>query len=96
MVTVKIYGPLGSDLDKSRFNSYLTVELDLAGGTLADIINQLAVRYGVKVKKELLDEEGNLDYAYGIFFSDGERVPDLSTRIEDGAELVIMIMMGGG
>ena len=96
MVTVKIYGPLGSDLDKSRFNGYLTVKLDLAGSTLADVIDQLAARYGVKVKEELLDEEGNLDYAYGIFFGDGERVPDLSTRIEDGAELVIMIMMGGG
>ena len=96
MVTVKIYGPLGSDLDKSRFDSYLTVKLDLAGSTLGNVIDQLAARYGVKVKEELLDEEGNLDYAYGIFFGDGERVPDLSTRIEDGAELYIMIMLGGG
>ncbi|MFC1943275.1 MoaD/ThiS family protein [Chloroflexota bacterium] len=96
MVTVKIMGPLGSDLDQSRFNSYLTVELDLAGSTLADVIDQLAARYGVKVKEELLDEEGNLDYAYGIFFGDGERVADLTTQIEDGAELVILIMLGGG
>jgi len=96
VVTVKIYGPLGSDLDKSRFDSYLTVELDLAGSTLGNVIDQLAARYGVKVKEELLDEEDNLDYAYGIFFGDGERVPDLSTRIEDGAELYIMIMLGGG
>ncbi len=96
MVTAKIYGPLGSDLDQSRFNSYLTVELDSADSTLADVIDQLTERYGVKVKEELLDAEGNLDYAYGVFFGDGERVPDLSARVEDGAELVMVVMLGGG
>lgn len=95
MITVKVLGPLGYDLDRSRFKTDLTVKLDLTDSTLADIIDQMAARYGVKVKEELLDEEGNLDYAYGIF-SDGERVPDLATRIQDGAELNIVIMMGGG
>ena len=95
MITVRVFGPLGYDLDRSRFNTDLTVKLDLAGSTLGDVIDHLAAQYGAKVKEELLDEEGNLDYAYGIF-SNEERVTDLTTRIQDGAELNIIIMMGGG
>jgi hypothetical protein len=95
MPEVKIYGPLGFDLDKSKFNSYLTVKLESGDNTLADVIDQLTARYGVKVKEELLDAEGNLDHAYGIF-NDGERVPGLSAQIEDDAELVVVVMLGGG
>ena len=95
MITVKVFAPLGYDLDQSRFKSDLTVKLDSTGSTLADVIDQIAAKYGCKVKEELLDEEGNLDYAYGIF-SDGERVADLATRIQDGAEVAIVMMMGGG
>ncbi|MFC2021148.1 MoaD/ThiS family protein [Chloroflexota bacterium] len=89
MIKVKVLSTLGLDLDKSSF------ELELAGNTLADVINQMAARYGAKVKEELLDEVGNLDYAYGIF-SNGHKVNDLDTRIQDGTELSIVIMMGGG
>ncbi len=89
MVVVKFAGTLGLDLGQSGF------ELDLAGGTLADVIDQLIARCGVKVREELLDEEGNLDYAYGIF-SDGEKVDNLATQIEDGAELLVIDMIGAG
>ena len=95
MITVKVFGPLGYDLDRNRFNTDLTVKLDLIDATLANLIDQMAVRYGAKVREELLDEEGNLDYAYGIF-SDGVRVSDLATQIQDGAEVDIVMMMGGG
>ena len=95
MVTVKIFAPLGPELDQRGFKSNLTVNLDLASGTLADVVKQLAAKYGAKVNEELLDEEGNLDYVYGIF-SDGERIDGLATRIQDGAELDIIMMIGGG
>ncbi len=89
MVTVKVFGTLSLDL------GITSLELDLAGGTLADLIEQMANRYGTKVKEELMDKEGNLDYAYGIFCA-GEKLNYLSTRIRDGAELVIVNMLGGG
>ncbi len=89
MIVVKFAGTLGLDLGQNGF------ELDLAGGTLADIIDQLIDRCGVKVREELLDEEGNLDYAYGIF-SDGEKVGTLATQVQDGAELLVIDMIGGG
>ena len=88
MVKVKIYGTLALDLNESR------IELKLTGNTLADVIDQMTAQYGSKVREELLDQEGSLDYAYGIF-SDGERV-NLGTRIQDGSELVIVNMLGGG
>ncbi len=89
MVTVKVFGTLRLDLGQSSF------ELNLTGSTLANIIDEMADRYGVKVREELLDGEGNLDYAYGIFCA-GEKVNDLATRIQDGTELVIVNMIGGG
>ena len=89
MIIVKIFGTLGLDLGQNE------AELDLAGGTLADVIDQLASRYGIKVKEELLDEEGNLDSAYGVFSAE-EQLDDLATRIEDGAEVVIVNVAGGG
>ncbi len=89
MIVVKFTGTLGLDLGQSGF------ELDLAGGTLADVIDQLIARCGVKVREELLDEEGNLDYAYGIF-NDGEKVDTLATQVQDGAELLVINMIGGG
>ena len=94
MITVKVFAPLGYDLDRSRFNTDLTVKLDLTDATLAEVIDQMVAQYGVKVKDELLDEEGNLDYIYGIF-SDEARVADLDTRIQDGSEVDIVMMMGG-
>jgi len=92
---MKVFAPLGYDMDRSGFNTYLTVKLDLTDATMADVIDQMAAQYGIKVKEELLDEEGNLDYVYGIF-NDGIRVDDLATRIQDGAEVDIVMLMGGG
>jgi len=89
MLTVKVLGPLGDELGQNTF------KLDFTGSTLADVIDRMATKYGGKVKEELLDEEGNLDYAYGIF-RDGERLADLTDPVQDGAELVIVIMMAGG
>ena len=89
MIIVKIFGTLGLDLGQNE------AELDLAGGTLADVIDQLVSRYGVKVREELLDEEGNLDSAYGVFSAE-EQLADLAAWIEDGAEVVIVNVAGGG
>ena len=89
MIVVKFAGTLGLDLGQSGF------ELDLAGGTLADVIDHLIARCGNKVREELLDEEGNLEYAYGMF-RDGEKVDNLATQIEDGAELLVIDMIGAG
>ena len=88
-VTVKVYGTLVRALGQSR------LELDWAGGSLADFIERLAAAYGLVVREELLDEEGRLDYAYGVFNA-GERLMDLAAPIRDGDELVVVSMLAGG
>jgi len=89
VITVRIFGTLGLDLGQN------VAELDSVSSTLVDVIDQLVSRYGIKVREELLDEEGNLDSAYGVFCL-GEQLDDLATWIEDGAELVIVNVAGGG
>lgn len=89
MVTVKLFGTLSLDLGQS------SLELDLTGSTLAEVIDEMADQHGSKVREELLDEDGNLDFAYGIF-CDGEKINYLDSPIQNGTELVIVNMMGGG
>ncbi len=89
MVTVKVFGALGSVVGESE------IVLDLTGGTLEHLIDVLAARYGEKVKEELLDEQGKFDYAY-IILVRGKTLSSLSDKIEDGAEVVIASMMAGG
>lgn len=89
MVYIRIYGVLSKDIGRSH------VEVAFGGSTLADLVDQMAGQYGPAVKSELLDEEGNLDFAYGVFKA-GDRIMDLKATVEDGAEIVIVNMLGGG
>lgn len=86
---VKFFGTLRQDLGVDR------VKLREIPRTLGDLIEQLASRYGPRVKEELLDEGGNLDYAYAIFI-DGERAGDLSAPLRKVSEVVITGMLAGG
>lgn len=88
-VRVKAHGLLRAVLG----NGEVTVSLE--GNTLGDLIEQLAAQFGAKVKEEIFDEEGNLDYA-NAFFVRGERRSSLSDRIEDGDEVVVTSVIGGG
>lgn len=88
-VTVTVHGILRSVLGESR------LEADMAGSSVGDLINALVVRYGDEVKQELLDHNGNLDYAYLIFL-DGRPVRCLSQEVKDGDEIVITTTIAGG
>ncbi len=88
-VTVRVYGVLRSILGESR------LEVSLAGSSVGDLIDELAAKYGDKVRQELLDEDGSLDCAY-LFFVGGESVHSLSQGLENGDEVVITTMIAGG
>jgi len=87
-VTVKVFGLL-------RGITGPTVVVDGSVETVADLIEYMASQHGEKVKQELLDEEGNLDYAY-IVSTEGRRLNSLSARIRDGDEIIITSMLAGG
>ena len=88
-IRVKAHGLLRAVLRNGE------VTVSPGGNTLGDLIEQLTVQFGAKVKEELFDEEGNLDYA-NAFFVRGERRSNLSDRIEDGDEVVVTSVIGGG
>lgn len=69
--------------------------LEWAGGTLEELIETLAAHYGEGIKRELLDEDGELGESYRIF-ADGEMLNSLSDRIRDRAEVRIVIPIPGG
>ena len=89
VVTVRVYGMLRSILGESR------LEVNLSGSSLGDLIDELAAKYGDKIKYELLDEDGSLDPAY-LFFVGGESVHSRSQELEDGGEVVIAATFAGG
>ncbi|MFQ5826494.1 MAG: MoaD/ThiS family protein [Dehalococcoidia bacterium] len=89
VIRVKAHGLLRAVLGDRE------VAVSPAGNTLGDLIEQLATQFGAKVKEELFDEEGNLDYSHA-FFVRGERRSNLSDKIEDGDEVVVTSIIGGG
>lgn len=89
MVTVKITGPLAAVV-RSR-----EVALELAGGSLADVVRELAARYGARVTEQLLDDRGSLDFFYLAFVA-GKRVHSLSAAVREGDEVLFIPAMAGG
>ncbi len=88
-VRLKVYGIIRS------ITGELPESLDISGRTVADLINFLATKYGQKIKDELLDEKGDLDFAYALFIK-GERKTDIHTSIQEGDKIVITNILGGG
>ena len=88
-VRLKAYGILRS------LTGELPDALELPGHTLGDLIGLLARKHGQKVKDELLDEKGDLDFSYA-FFVKGERKTDINSELREGDEVVITNMLGGG
>lgn len=86
---VEIFGYLRVVLGKKE------IELEWPGGTLLEMIQHLDDQYSGATSQELLDENGELDRAYIVFLK-GERIYGLSTRIEDGDQVVITSMLAGG
>lgn len=86
---VKLFGNLRIVLGEKE------IELDWKGGTIREMIVRLATQHDEAIRKELFDEDSELDRAYVIFLK-GERVYDLSINIEDGDEVVITSMLAGG
>ena len=88
-VTVRAFGMLGSIWGETK------LEIDFAGSSIGDLIDELAAKYGRKIKQELLDEDGNLEHAYSLIVG-GKPARSLSDKVEDGDDVVITMMMVGG
>ena len=73
--------------------------LEMADGTVADLISHIVSRSGRQARKILLDQTGELDMTIQVMLNDEGFVPrnELSQRaLKDGDSVKIMLLVGGG
>ena len=74
-------------------------ELEMADGTLADLIAHIVSRSGREARKILLDQTGELDMTIQVMVNDEGFVPreEYSRRpLKEGDVVKIMLLVGGG
>jgi MoaD family protein len=74
------------------------LDVEFAGETVNDLIEHLLARYGRKAKQALYDKTGQLDPVVQILVN-GERwvMHDrLDTALQDGDEVLLLLMLAGG
>ena len=74
------------------------LEVEFAGETVNDLIEHLVAQYGRKAGKALYDSTGKLDPVIQVLLNGKEWVTHdrLDTALQDGDEVMFMIMMAGG
>ncbi len=74
------------------------LEVKFAGETVNDLIAHLITQYGRKAAKALYDSTGKLDPVIQVLLNGKEWVTHdrLDTALQDGDEVMFMIMMAGG
>ena len=74
------------------------LEVEFAGETVSDLIEHLVARYGREARKALCDEQGRLDPVIQVLLNGREWVTHdrLDTALQDGDNVVLLMMMAGG
>ena len=74
-------------------------QLEMADGTVADVISHIVGRIGQPAGKILLDQSGHLDLSIQVMVNDEGFLPrnEYSQRIlKDGDSVKFMLLVGGG
>ncbi len=74
-------------------------QLEMADGTVADLIAHIVDRKGRPARKILLDQTGQLDLTIQVMVNDESFLPrnEYSQRIlKDGDSVKFMLLVGGG
>jgi MoaD family protein len=74
------------------------LEVEFAGETVDDLLEYLLARYGRKARQALCDEQGRLDPVIQVLLNGKEWVTHdrLDTVLQDGDNVLLMMMMAGG
>jgi MoaD family protein len=74
------------------------LQVEFAGETINDLIGHLIAQYGRKARQALYDRDGKLDPVVQILLNGEKWVPhdQLDTVLQDGDEVMLMLMLGGG
>ena len=76
-----------------------TSQVEIADGTVEDVISHIVDRIGEPARKILLDQTGNLDFAIQVMVNDEGFLPrnEYPQRIlKDGDSVKFMLLVGGG
>jgi sulfur carrier protein ThiS len=74
-------------------------QLEMADGTVADLVSHIVDRNGSSARRILLDKTGRLDLAIQVMINDEGFLPrdEYSRRIlKDGDAVKFMLLVGGG
>jgi MoaD family protein len=74
------------------------LQVEFAGETVGDLIEHLATRYGRKARQALYDGQGRLDPVIQILLNGEQWVTHdrLDTALQDGDEVMLLLMLAGG
>lgn len=74
------------------------LEVEFPGETVNDLIQHLVARYGRKARKALYDNQEQLDPVIQILLNGEQWVThdQLDTRLKDGDEVMLLLMLAGG
>ena len=75
-----------------------TITMDFTGQTVEQLILQVTEKFGEKVKKFLLDENGRLDMMLKVLRNQEEWIQSdqMQRPLEDGDHVTIMLLAAGG
>lgn len=76
-----------------------TLQVDMADGTIADVISYIVKRTGLPARKILLDPTGQLDLSIQVMVNDEGFLPrsEYTQRVlQDGDSVKFMLLVGGG
>lgn len=72
--------------------------LEFAGETVDDLLEHLITHYGRKARQALCDERGQLDPVIQVLLNGEQWVTHdrLDTALQDGDNVMLMMLMAGG
>ncbi|MCK4761830.1 MAG: MoaD/ThiS family protein [Candidatus Aminicenantes bacterium] len=75
-----------------------SIVFDFPGGTLHELIEAIAKKYGEKVGKLLFDDSGKLDRIFKVLLNKKDWISHdkLDRELEDGDGVTLMLLVGGG
>jgi sulfur carrier protein ThiS len=75
-----------------------SIDFELKGNTIADLIEEISVQHGREIKQFLLDESGRLDTVFKIQLNKNQWLPRdrLDTQLRDRDRVTFMMLVGGG
>ncbi len=74
-----------------------SIRFDFSGHTIDELVSELVATHGQKLRDFLLDDSGRLDMTLRIVLNKKWISRDqMSTKIDDGDSVTIMMLVGGG